>query len=58
VVVLLTLALVGRSARASTTGRDPRPALFSPTVGTAVAALCLTAAAAIVVYGLWLTVAK
>lgn len=57
-VVLLRLALMGLSARASITGRDPRSALFSPTMGTAVAGLCSPAAAAIVVYGLWLIVAK
>lgn len=58
VVVLLTLALVGFSARVAASRPDSRPAPFSPSAGTAVGAICVTAAAAIVLYGLWVIVAK
>lgn len=58
VVVLSTLALVGFSARADASKPDSRPALFSPSVGNVVGAVCSTAAAAIVLYGLWIIVAK
>jgi hypothetical protein len=56
VVVLIALALLGLSARAARVGpADPpaRPALFTPTAGTAVAATCLAAATVIVLLGLW-----
>ena len=56
VVVLIALALLGLSARAARFGpADPpaRPALFTPTAGTAVAATCLAAATVIVLLGLW-----
>jgi predicted secreted protein len=61
VVALVTVALLGLSARAAqATGpdvADRRPAL-SPAAGTAVAAVCLTAAAAIVLFGLWVLVVR
>jgi hypothetical protein len=55
VVVLVTLALLGLSSRrVETTGSPPAAgrSLFSPRVGTAVAAACLGVAAAIVLFGL------
>ena len=61
VVALVTLALLGLSARAARLGpsRAPaRPALFAPTTGTAVAAACLVAAALVVLFGLWAIVAR
>lgn len=60
VVTLVALAIVGLSARAeqhaggSGLGREPT---LRPAFGTAVAALCLTAAASVVGYGLYLMVA-
>jgi hypothetical protein len=61
VVALVTLALLGLSARTAGLGpSDPpaRRALFSPTAGPVVAAACLVAAAAIVLLGLWAIVAR
>ena len=64
VVVLMAVALVGLSARepvaetadgTEPVGRATGPAM-SPAAGTALAAVCLLAAAAIVVYGLALIV--
>jgi len=63
VVVLVTLALLGLSARAAdpvtataaTAGRRP---FSSPAAGTAAAAVCLIATAAIVLFGLWVMVAR
>jgi hypothetical protein len=59
VVALVALALVGLSARAPQRVGGPedgaRPAL-TPAAGTAVAGLCLLAAAAIVGYGLYIIV--
>jgi heme exporter protein D len=59
VVALVAFALVGLSARRTviTGGADDgaRPAL-APAAGTAVAAVCLFAVAAIVGYGLWIIV--
>ena len=56
VVVLVCLALLGMSARAVSSapagGRSP-----ASKIGPAAAALCLTAAAAIVLSALWLIVA-
>jgi hypothetical protein len=52
VVVLVSLALVGLSARAAA---EPQGRL-SPGAGTAVAALCLAAASAIVLYGFYLLI--
>jgi predicted secreted protein len=61
VVALVTVALLGLSARATQAAApdvaDRRPAL-SPAAGTAVAAVCLTAAAAIVLFGLWVLVVR
>ena len=52
VVVLVSLALVGLSAREpNPTGETAGPHRLSPAAGTAMAALCLLAAAAIVLYG-------
>jgi hypothetical protein len=56
VVLLITLALLGWSARAARVGPvDPptRSALFTRTEGTAVAATCLVAASVIVLLALW-----
>jgi hypothetical protein len=58
VVTLVAVALVGMSARAPhlvpvAAGRRPP----SPRTGTAVAAVCLALAAAIVLFGLWTLVA-
>jgi hypothetical protein len=61
VVGLISLAIVGLSARgahqapASTSGRQVTT--FSARSGTAVAAICLVAAAMIVLFGLWEIVA-
>lgn len=54
VVVLVAFALVGLSAR---TAPAEGGGTLSPGAGTAVAALCLLATAAIVVYGLYMIVA-
>ena len=67
VVVLVSLALVGLSARAPAQDGEPVSAdetpiigrgstPLSPAAGTTVAAICLLAAAAIVVYGLYLII--
>ncbi len=58
VVTLVAVALVGMSARAphlvpADAGHRPLP----PRTGTAVAAVCLTLAVAIVLFGLWTLVA-
>ncbi len=55
VVVLVSLALLGLSARAVRAVRPdapPRHPFVSPTAGTALAAVCLAIAAAIVLFGL------
>jgi hypothetical protein len=56
VVTLVTFALVGLSARVPVASAG-RPASMSAGAGTAVAAICLAAAAAIVLYGLYIIVA-
>ena len=59
VVVLVALALVGLSARAPQPVGGPRDGARPPlgaATGTAVAAVCLLAAAAIVGYGLYVIV--
>ena len=67
VVVLVSLALVGLSAREAAPDGEPVSAddtpiigrgssTMSPAAGTAVAGVCLIAAAAIVLYGLYLIV--
>ncbi len=57
VVVLVSLALVGLSARElGPTGEAPGPHRLSPAAGTAMAAVCLIAAAAIVLYGFFVLV--
>jgi hypothetical protein len=61
VVVLVTLAMLGLSARAPRLVRSDAPtrhALSSPLMGTAVAGVCLSAAAVIVLFGLWTMVAR
>jgi hypothetical protein len=61
VVALVTVALVGlsaRSARPAAPDLETRRPLLSPRVGTVVAAVCLTAAAAIVLFGLWVLVVR
>jgi hypothetical protein len=61
VVSLVAFALVGWSARADQRDRGSEPGAaapaLGPTAGTAVAVLCLAAAASIVGYGLYLIVA-
>jgi hypothetical protein len=67
VVVLVSLAVVGLSARepaqgGETASADDTPvigrggSMLSPAAGTAVAVVCLLGAAAIVLYGLYLIV--
>jgi hypothetical protein len=56
VVVLVSFALVGLSAREAPAEGEPASGM-SPAAGTAVAAVCLLAVAAIVVYGLYIIVA-
>jgi len=62
VVVLVAFALVGLSSRAAWTDSPDRSAQSARRVpmtgpaGTAIAGICLAAAAAIVLYGLWLIV--
>jgi hypothetical protein len=58
VVALVAFALVGLSARQRVTvgGPDDGAPTIGPGAGTAVAALCLLAAAVIVSYGLWIIV--
>jgi hypothetical protein len=61
IVVLVTLALLGLSIRARRPAAAPmarRPPAISPAVGTAVAAVCLAAAALIVLFGLWALIAR
>jgi hypothetical protein len=60
VVVLVTLALLGLSIRARRPAAAPvarRHPVISPAVGTTVAAVCLGAAALIVLCGLWVLIA-
>ena len=60
VVVLVTVAMVGMSARAPhavPAGPGHRSWSLSPRAGTALAAVCLTASAAIILLGLWTLVA-
>lgn len=59
VVALVSFALVGWSARAGAAGgaQDGSGPPMSPALGTAVAAGCLLAVAAIVGYGLYVIVA-
>jgi hypothetical protein len=58
VVALVAFALVGVSARQrlAVGGPDDGAPTIGPGTGTAVAALCLLAAAVIVGYGLWIIV--
>ncbi len=56
VVVLVSFALVGLSAREAP-AKGELPSGLSPAAGTAVAAVCLLAVAAIVIYGLYIIVA-
>ena len=61
VVVLVTVAMLGlstRSTRAAALCEPTRHPAFSPAAGTAVAAVCLAAAALIVLVGLWAIVAN
>jgi hypothetical protein len=58
VVGLISLAIVGLSARGAPAAESGRHATtFSPRSGTAVGAICLVAAAMIVLFGLWEIVA-
>ncbi len=59
VVVLVAFALVGLSARAAVPAGGPNDGAktLSPVAGSAVAGVCLLAAAAIVGYGLWIVIA-
>jgi hypothetical protein len=59
--VLVALALLGLSARAVRVGPVDaaiRRRVLSPAAGTALAGVCLTAAGAIVLFGLWTLVAR
>ena len=56
VVVLVTVALVGLSARAPITAGEARSGMSSG-AGTGLAAICLVAAAAIVLFGIYTIVA-
>ena len=61
VVALVAAALVGLSARApqlALLDAAPRRRPLPPRVGTAVAAACLTGAAAIVLVGLWVMIVR
>ena len=70
VVALVAVALLGLSARtphlalcdgapvAAPPVRSPRRRSLSPWMGTAVAAICLTGAAAIVLVGLWAMIVR
>jgi hypothetical protein len=57
IVLLVSLALLGLSARTTAPEGPTRPAL-SPAAGTAVAGACLAAAALIVLFGLWVLVSR
>jgi hypothetical protein len=59
IVALVAFALVGLSARAHVPAGGPEDGAptVSPGAGTAIAGVCLLAAAAIVGYGLWIIVA-
>ncbi len=58
VVALVTLAMLGLSARAAGPHVPTRPPLFSRSTGTVVGGCCLTAAALILLLGLWEIVAR
>jgi hypothetical protein len=58
VVALVTTALVGLSARTTPLHVATRRPALSPAMGTAVAGVCLAAAAAIVMIGLWAIVMR
>ena len=53
VVMLVATAVLGLSARTTPPDMRTRHSMISPTAGTAVAAICLSAAAMIVLFGLW-----
>ena len=58
IVALVAFALVGLSARVRvpTGGPDDGAPTLNPTVGSAIAGVCLLAAALIVGYGLWIII--
>jgi hypothetical protein len=59
IVVLVAFALVGLSARQHATVGGPddgAPTGVSPAAGTAIASVCVLAAAVIVGYGLWIII--
>ena len=58
IVVLVAFALVGLSARVQVPAGGPEDGAptLSPGTGSAIAGICLLAAAAIVGYGLWIIV--
>jgi hypothetical protein len=61
VVLLVALAMLGLSARAAVADAPPRTSVRpwrSRVGGTAAAGACLTVAAAIVLFGLWIVVAR
>jgi hypothetical protein len=61
VVVLITVGLLGLSARTAHVGPSDAPtrtALFTPAAGAAVAGICLSTAAVLVLFGLWAIVAR
>ena len=57
VVVLVSLAVLGLSARAAVVD-GPAPPRRSAAAGTAVAAACLAAAALVVLCGLWVIIVR
>jgi hypothetical protein len=58
VVALVSLALLGLSARTTPARVPHRHPLLSPAAGTAVATACLSLAGAIVLFGLWSLVVR
>lgn len=57
VVVLVALAMLGLSARAAVVDETAGPRR-SPAAGTAVAIVCVAAAALVVLFGLWMIIAR
>lgn len=58
VVVLVAVAMLGLSARATAPREAARAPLFSPRLGTALAGACLLAVALIVLFGLWTIISR
>ncbi|OLT00247.1 hypothetical protein BJF90_36320 [Pseudonocardia sp. CNS-004] len=58
VVGLVSVAVVGLSARVPASTSGQHVTTFAPRSGTAVGAICLVAAALVVLFGLWEIVAR